>query len=166
MSDWKMKAFWGAVVAIPLFIGLWMYSKYEIRDRIAELNRRASDLHHSRGGNFPTEDEVRAKVEADAADLGLELDDLRISFLVGGGPTRPGQAQVDRFKQQIRDLPQREWHDDGPVPAAPRVPRLPPETRIDIEATVRGRRLFWSVEGELESRPVLRGEPTAPRVGR
>jgi hypothetical protein len=165
MNDWKMKAFWGAALAIPLIATAWLYSKYEIRGRIGELAQRASALGHTRGGFFPTEDEIRAKVEADAAELDLELDDLRISFVVNGGPPRVGAPQVEQFKQQIRELPQREWEDGAPVPRAPRNPQLPPETRIDIEATCRGRRFFWTVEQDFKSSPVLRGEPNAPRLG-
>lgn len=114
--------------------GAYAWAQIEMQDRVHDLHGAVGRIGHARGGRPPSDADVRAQIEALAAERRVELADLTVTSREEAG----AGAVVD--------------HVGGPLAAA-----LSGRQRVyEIRATAHSRALAFSLTEPFEARLALR----------
>jgi hypothetical protein len=155
-----------AIVAALGFGGAWLYARQELGKQVTALTEHAKEIGAVRGGRLPTEAAVREKLEARAGELGLRVEEVRVSVgpVTEGDRNRldPVTKMVDRqAKEHAARLLERSARAGAEEVEGRPAPLQVDLTLLEIRARVRGKKWLWSVDQPLEVRKTLYGAPRA-----
>jgi hypothetical protein len=149
------KLTWIVIVCVLALGGTWAVASYKLNDKVARFEQGLQEIGPERGGRLPTEESVSNRVQEQALQLGLHLEDLEVSIepLGKGNIDRAGMAtqmvqhkldEVNRSRELGVGVQETEGTKVAPELFGPKKLGLQ-GVLIEIRASVRAKKWLWSI---------------------
>jgi hypothetical protein len=149
------KLIWIVIACIVALGGAWAVASYKLGDKVAQFEQGLQKIGPERGGRLPTEESVENRVQEQALQLGLQIDDLVVSIapLGKGNIDRAGMAtqmvqdkldEVNRSRELGTPVQETEGSKVAPELYGPKKLALQ-GVLIEVNARVRAKKWLWSI---------------------
>lgn len=149
------KLTWFVVACIVALGGAWAVASYKLNDKVARFEQGLHQIGPERGGRLPTEESVTNRVQEQALQLGLRLEDLQVSIEPLGKDNigRAGMAtqmvqdkldDVNRSRELGVPVQETEGSKVAPELFGPKKLALQ-GALIEVNARVHAKKWLWSI---------------------